>query len=73
MCSLLLRTLPAMDEELNPDNDQIFFDLPRPKGDDPVDPEPAFVNHMPELHTHVATPAAPDGYDGYTSLPEKSI
>lgn len=36
-CSLLLRTLPAIDEELNPDDDQILFDLPRPKRDDDMD------------------------------------
>jgi hypothetical protein len=34
-CNLLLRTLPAIEHELNPDPDsqKIIFDLPRPKRD----------------------------------------
>jgi hypothetical protein len=34
-CNLLLRTLPAIDRELNPPDEpqQILFDLPRPKRD----------------------------------------
>ena len=68
----LLRTLNAVDEELNSDDDQqIFFDLPRPKRDDDISPERAMVNHIAELHTRVATPVAPDGYDGYSSIPEQ--
>ncbi len=42
-CNLLLRTLPAIDRELNPPDKepQIIFDLPRPKRDWPEDPERA--------------------------------
>ena len=68
----LLRTLPALDEELNPDNDHIFFDLPRPKRDDDISPERAFVDRMAELGARCETPVAPDGYDGWTSSLDKS-
>ncbi len=41
-CSVLLRTLPAIDRELNPpDQEPIIFDLPRPKHDWPEDMDPA--------------------------------
>lgn len=32
-CSLLLRTLPAIGDELEPEQPQVIFDLPRPKRD----------------------------------------
>ena len=68
----LLRTLPAIEEELQPETPPFIFDLPRPKRDDDISPERAFVNRMSELHTRVSTPAEPDGYDGYTSIPDNS-
>jgi len=70
----LLRTLPAIELELNPPEEepQITFDLPRPKRDDVVSPERAYVNRMAERCAPVASPAEPDGYDGYTSNPDKS-
>ena len=69
----LLRTLPAIEEELQPEAPQFVFDLPRPKRDDDISPERAFVNRMSELHTRVAaSPIEPDGYDGWTSIPDKS-
>jgi len=40
-CNLILRTLPAVDRELHPedqDERQIIIDLPRPRRDDPVPP-----------------------------------
>jgi len=40
-CNLILRTLPAIDRELHPDDQdarQIIIDLPRPRRDDPVPP-----------------------------------
>ena len=67
----LLRTLPAINDELEP-VEQIIFDLPRPKRDDDVSPERAYVNRMAELHARVSTPVEPDGYDGWTSTPEPS-
>ena len=72
-CSLLLRTLPAIDDELGQsDEPQPFvFDLPRPKRDDDISPERAFVNRMADLHARVSKPVEPDGYDGYTSTPEQ--
>ena len=75
-CSLLLRTLPAIDDELDssaPDTaEQILLHLPRPKRDDDISPERAFVNRMAELHARVSKPVEPDGYDGYTSIPDQS-
>jgi hypothetical protein len=69
-CSLLLRTLPAIDLELNPPDQepQIIFDLPRPKRDDVVSPERAMVNRMAARYAPITTPVAPDDYDGYTSI-----
>jgi len=32
-CNLLLRTLPAIEHEVNPEDQPIIFDLPRPKRD----------------------------------------
>jgi len=40
-CNLILRTLPAVDRELHPedqDERQIIIDLPHPRRDDPVPP-----------------------------------
>jgi hypothetical protein len=72
-CSLLLRTLPAIEEELQPETPPFVFDLPRPKRDDDISPERAYVNRMSELHTRVAAkPVEPDGYDGWTSIPDQS-
>ena len=71
-CSLLLRTLPAIEQELEPEKPQFVFDLPRPKRDDDISPERAYVNRMSELHTRCKTPVAPDGYDGWSSDLEKS-
>lgn len=48
-CSLLLRTLPVIDRELQADNDsepQIIFDLPRPKRDSPEGSERALYERM---------------------------
>ena len=47
-CSLLLRTLPAIDAELNPPDEepQIIFDLPRPRRDYDISPERAMVDRM---------------------------
>lgn len=71
-CSLLLRTLPALNDELQPEGPQFILDLPRPKRDDDVSPERAFVNRMADLHARIAKPVEPDGYDGWTSNLEKS-
>jgi len=52
-CSLLLRTLPAIEHELNPPDEehQIIFDLPRPKRDDYAeDPERAMYKNMAERY-----------------------
>lgn len=69
----LLRTLQAADEELNSDdNQQIIFDLPRPKRDDDISPERALVDRVAELGARCDTPVAPDGYDGWTSSLDKS-
>lgn len=70
----LLRTLPAIELELKPpeEEQQILFDLPRPKRDDDISPERAMVNRWAERCARAATPVEPDGYDGYTSIPEKS-
>ena len=72
-CSLLLRTLPAIDQELEPE-DQIIFDLPRPKREDDISPERAFVEEMSKYNTSLkaAPHAEPDGYDGWSSSLEKS-
>jgi hypothetical protein len=57
--NLLLRTLPAIDRELNPQADepqQIIFDLPRPQRDWPTpEPEPKTFSGIP----------------GVTPMPEK--
>jgi hypothetical protein len=60
--------------KLNPPEgeEQIIFDLPRPRCDDVVSPERDFVNRMAETCARAATPVEPDGYDGYTSIPDKS-
>lgn len=67
----LLRTLPAVQDELEPEP-QIIFDLPRPKRDDDISTERAKVNRMAELYGRAATPVTPDGNDGYTSEMDKS-
>jgi hypothetical protein len=58
-CNLLLRTLPAIDREINPQDDepqQIIFDMPRPKRDWPTpEPEPKIFS----------------GISGVTPMPEK--
>ncbi len=58
-CNLLLRTLPAIDREINPQDDepqQIIFDMPRPKRDWPTpEPEPKIFSGIP----------------GVTPMPEK--
>lgn len=69
---ILLRTLPAIQGELEPAEPQIIFDLPCPKRDDDISPERAMVNRWAERCTRAATPVEPDGYDGYTSIPDKS-
>ena len=66
----LLRTLPAIEDELEPEEPQIIFDLPRPKRDDVVSPERAYVERMAACR--VTTPVEPDGYDGWTSDMDKS-
>lgn len=68
----LLRTLPAIELELESEKPQFIFDLPRPKRDDDISPERAFVNRMAELGARCKTPVAPDGYDGWSSDLEKS-
>jgi hypothetical protein len=69
--SLLLRTLPAIDEEQSDEPQLFFFDLPRPKRDD-ISPERAFVKpHVRAPHSH-RRPVEPDGYDGWTSIPEQT-
>ena len=65
-CNLLLRTLPAIEEELQLGEPQIIFDLPRPRRDADTSPEP-FVEKTSARS--VTTPVEPDGYDGYTSIP----
>lgn len=60
-CNLILRTLPAIERELHPeDDDDIvrldFGDLPRPRHDDPVPPS------HPDM-TWLAPAAAPDSKD----------
>jgi hypothetical protein len=60
-CNLLLRTLPAIDRELNPQDDepqQIIFDMPRPERDWPTpEPEPKIFSGIP----------------GVTPMPEKKL
>ena len=56
--------------ELEPEEPQIVFDIPRPKRDDVVSPERAFVEKM--VARRVTTPVEPDGYDGSTSDMDKS-
>jgi hypothetical protein len=69
----LLRTLPAIEEELQPEQPTFVFDLPRPKRDDDISPERAFVEKMSKYHTSLkeAPPAEPDGYDGWSSSLEQ--
>ena len=71
-CGLLLRTLPAIEQELDSSDQKTgwIFDLPRPKRDDDISPERAFVEKM--AARRVTTPVEPDGYDGWTSSLEKS-
>jgi len=71
-CSLLLRTLPAIDAELNPPDEepQIIFDLPRPKRDYDISPERVMVDRMAPCCA--TTPVEPDGCDGYTSDSDNS-
>jgi hypothetical protein len=69
--SQLLHTHVAAEKEAD-EEPQIIFDLPRPKRDDVISPERAYVNRISELVTRAATPIAPQGYDGYTSNPDKS-
>jgi len=67
-CSLLLRTLPAIEHELNPPDEeqQIIFDLPRPKRDDyPEDPERAMYKNMAERYG----PALPPQTQSLSSQP----
>jgi len=47
-CNLLLRTLPAVELELNPPEEepQYIIDIPRPKRDLPLDPEYASYKHF---------------------------
>ncbi|HEV2195021.1 MAG TPA: hypothetical protein VGR55_05545 [Candidatus Acidoferrum sp.] len=70
----LLRTLPAIEEELQPEQPPFVFDLPRPKRDDDISPERAFVEKMSKYHTSLkeAPPAEPDGYDGWSSNLEQT-
>lgn len=69
----LLRTLPAIEEELEPGEPQIIFDLPRPKRDDDISPERAMINRWAERNGGAATPVEPDGYDGWTSNPAPKV
>jgi len=48
----LLRTLPAIELELNPpeEDQQILFDLPRPRSDEPEDPERATYRRLSNLY-----------------------
>jgi len=71
-CSLLLRTLPAIEEELQPETPPFIFDLPRPKRDDDISPERAYVNRMSELHVRVSKPVPPDTCDGWPPNPDQS-
>lgn len=72
-CSLLLCTLPAIDDELDlSDEPQPFiFDLPRPKCDDDISPERL-------REPHVRTPRSclqscpPDTCNGWPPNPEQS-
>jgi len=58
----LLRTLPAIELELNPpeEDQQILFDLPRPRSDEPEDPERATYRRLSNLY---GTGAAPTDFD----------
>ena len=57
-CSLLLRTLPAIERQLNPPDKEpdIIFDLPRPKFDEPEDPERAMYKRMAEHYGRTSSP-----------------
>src|SRR5215470_4045368 len=69
----LLHSHVVAEKESAGEEPQIIFDLPRPKRDDVISPERAYVNRMAELHARVtANPPEPDGYDGYTSDLDKS-
>jgi len=54
-CNLILRTLPAIDREIHPDDQdapQIIIDLPRPRRDDPVPPShPVMAKPGPDVPT----------------------
>ncbi|HYL86518.1 MAG TPA: hypothetical protein VE263_20000 [Candidatus Angelobacter sp.] len=67
-CALLLRTLPAIEHELNPPDapQQIIWDLPRPKRDAPVDPERAFYASMSKYATPKDAPAGPHTFPANT-------
>lgn len=56
----LLRTLPAIELELNPtgEQQQVVFDLPCPKRDDDVSPERAHLTRMAERYGKGATSAS---------------
>ena len=55
----LLRALPAIEAELQSEEPQIVFDLPRPKRDDPVDPDPPVTSREEKTHSCLAT-SVPD-------------
>lgn len=52
LAQILLRTLPAIEHELNPTDKEpdIIFDLPRPKFDQPEDPERAMYKNMAQRY-----------------------
>lgn len=71
-CSLLLRTLPAIEQELEPEEPkQWILDLPRPKRDGDISPERTFVNRMAELGARCKTPVPPNTCDGRPPNPEQ--
>ncbi|HYL83720.1 MAG TPA: hypothetical protein VE263_05765, partial [Candidatus Angelobacter sp.] len=61
--NLLLRTLPAIEHELNPPDppQQIIIDMPGPIRDAPVDPERAFYASMSKYATPKDAPAPGSG------------
>jgi hypothetical protein len=73
-CSLLLRTLPAIDRELDPpaQEPQIIIDLPPERDDEPQDPERAMYTRMANLYGSRPTPTNSDATAASVSPAEKT-
>ena len=65
----LLHTHVAAEKEAGDNPQQIILDLPRPKRDDDISPERAFVNRMSDLHVRASKPIPPGTCDGWPPNP----